>query len=218
MAIEIVVTTDRFHNDPASRDFINYIRANQIKLGLSEAVLYYDFPAYVDYETETTRPDILLFSPQHGFVAIRFLVDTLFVRSSEPASVLDAGLNDFASNLYSRLLRSRELRANRTQAVVDVYPVIFDVSTNGALANAGDLESESLSSFEQFASFLSAHQKEPLNHLLVSEVRSVVEGAKALSRPQRRTIALASGQYRGGFTRAAYGGAEVDQGLLYGFG
>jgi hypothetical protein len=30
--------------------------------------------------------------------------------------------------------------------------------------------------------------------------------------------ALASGQYRGGFTRAAYGGAEVDQGLLYGFG
>ena len=26
---------------------------------------------------------------------------------------------------------------------------------------------------------------------------------------------LASGQYRGGFTRAGYGGAEVDQGLLY---
>ena len=33
----------------------------------------------------------------------------------------------------------------------------------------------------------------------------------ALGRP------LASGQYRGEFTRAAYGGAEVDQGLLYGF-
>ena len=29
---------------------------------------------------------------------------------------------------------------------------------------------------------------------------------------------LASGQYRGEFTRAAYGGAEVDQSLLYGFG
>jgi hypothetical protein len=28
---------------------------------------------------------------------------------------------------------------------------------------------------------------------------------------------LASGQYRGEFTHAAYGGAEVDQGLLYGF-
>ena len=31
------------------------------------------------------------------------------------------------------------------------------------------------------------------------------------------TAELASGQYRGGFTSAAYGGAEVDQGLLYGF-
>jgi hypothetical protein len=29
---------------------------------------------------------------------------------------------------------------------------------------------------------------------------------------------LASGQYRGEFTGAAYGGAEVDQGLLHGFG
>jgi hypothetical protein len=33
----------------------------------------------------------------------------------------------------------------------------------------------------------------------------------------RGVAKLASGQYRGEFTRAAYGCAEVDQGLLYGF-
>ena len=121
MAIDIVVTTDRFHNDPASRDFVNYVKSNQILLGLTSAVLYYDFPAYVDYESELNRPDILLFSPQHGFVAIRFLVDTLFVRSQEPVSTLDAGLNDFSSNLYARLLRSRELRSSRTKYKIDVF-------------------------------------------------------------------------------------------------
>jgi len=40
----------------------------------------------------------------------------------------------------------------------------------------------------------------------------------ATKAPKATAERLASGQYRGGFTRAAYGGAEVDQGLLYGFG
>ena len=35
--------------------------------------------------------------------------------------------------------------------------------------------------------------------------------------PLTRELSLASGQYRGEFTRAAYGCAEVDQGLLDGF-
>jgi hypothetical protein len=72
MAIDIVVTTDRFHNDPASRDFVNYVKANQIVLGLTNAVLYYDFPAYVDYESELNRPDILLTIPVSNFTGSTF--------------------------------------------------------------------------------------------------------------------------------------------------
>jgi hypothetical protein len=47
---------------------------------------------------------------------------------------------------------------------------------------------------------------------------SVSRDENALSFARSSAPELASGQYRGGFTRAAYGGAEVDQGLLYGFG
>jgi len=43
-------------------------------------------------------------------------------------------------------------------------------------------------------------------------------GALLFFSRQVGVVALASGQYRGEFTRAAYGGAEVDQSLLYGFG
>lgn len=189
MAIDIVVTTDRFHNDPASRDFVNYVKANQIALGLTNAVLYYDSPAYVDYESELNRPDILMFSPQHGFIAIRFLVDTLFIRSQEPVPTLDAGLNDFASNLYARLLRSRDLRSSRTKSKIEVLPVIFDVSSHPKSLSGVNLESEVISSFEEFAALLNSNKIAAFPEEIVSEVRSVVEGAKALSRPQRRTIA-----------------------------
>jgi hypothetical protein len=107
MAMEIVVTTDRLRADPSSRDLIEFLRNEEDRLNLQDSVLYYDFPAYVDYETETTRPDILLFSPRYEFIAIRFLDDSLFMRNADALKEVDVGLNDFCSNLYARLLRSR---------------------------------------------------------------------------------------------------------------
>ncbi len=189
MALDIVVTTDRYHSDPISRSFIDYVRNNQKSLHVDSGVLYYDFPAYVDYETETTRPDILLFSPEHGFTAIRFVDDTLFVRSKESVEDIDRGLNDFCSNLYSRLIRSRELRVSRTKAIIDVHPLIFDTS-NGqkATASTEELESGTCSSYEQFAGLLEEWRTHAINAAAISEVRSVVEGAKALSRPTKRQI------------------------------
>ncbi|MDB5585583.1 MAG: hypothetical protein JWP26_553 [Devosia sp.] len=189
MAIDIVVTTDRYHSDPNSRSLIDYLRENQGELAIDSSVLYYDFPAYVDYETETIRPDVLLFSPSHGFVAVRFVDDTIFVRSTETSSEVDLGLNDFCSNLYARLLKSRELRTSRTKAVLEVHPIIFDAST-GHKATAGNDEFESVvcTSYEQLTDYLHEWQVDAIAAPLVAEARSVVEGAKALSRPTKRQI------------------------------
>ena len=186
MAIEIVVTTDRFRSDPASREFVDHVRSRQAELELSQAVLYYDFPAYVDYEADVNRPDILLFSPSHGFFAIRFVANSLF-RRKEAASALDTSLNDFSSNLYARLLRSRELRTSRTKAIVDVFPVIFNASTD-AIEAEEDFESTIVQNFEEFDRLLNESCKATLSEGAISEVRSVVEGAKALSKPQKRVI------------------------------
>jgi superfamily I DNA and RNA helicase len=187
MAVEIVVTTDRFRTDPASREFVDHVRSRQQDLDLDQAVLYYDFPAYADYEADIKRPDILLFSPSHGFFAIRFLSESIFRRPNETVADLDAGLNDFSSNLYARLLKSRELRTSRTKAVVDVFPVIFADSPNQIDSN-DELESKLVSSFDEFDRLLKETRRDLLAENAVSEIRSVVEGAKALSKPQKRVI------------------------------
>ena len=81
MALEIVVTTSRWKNDPTSRALVSFLQDNQGRLGLSEAVVYYDFPAYAGYEAAIFRPDVLILSPQHGFVAVRALDNSMFQRS-----------------------------------------------------------------------------------------------------------------------------------------
>lgn len=188
MSLEIVVTTERWKNDPASRSFVEFIREKQAELGLQNAVLYYDFPAYVDYETATSRPDVLILSPNHGFIAVRFIDASLFQRSDESIHEIDASLGDFSSNLYSRLLRSRELRVSRTKAVVDVHPVISLTNVERPLA-AIDVDSEVCGSFESFSKYMRSVSIKTLAPRLLEEVRSVVEGAKALTRPTKRIIA-----------------------------
>ncbi len=189
MPMEIVITTGRWKNDPASRSFVEYLQKNEGELGLTEAIIYYDFPAYIDYEAAIIRPDILLLSPKHGFVAVRFYDDTIFKRSSETISDIDAALGDFTSNLYSRLLRSRELRQTRTQTKIDIYPIIFlPILNKSHVLDVEQTESKICGSLEAVAQYLSSIAKEPLPSEIVEEVRSVVEGAKALSRPQKRVI------------------------------
>lgn len=191
MPMEIVVTSGRWKNDPASRSLVEYLQENEGQLNLSDAVLYYDFPAYGDYEASVIRPDVLLFSPSHGFMALRFLDDSLFQRSADSIFEIDTALGDFTSNLYSRLLRSRELRNGRTRTIVDVHPVIF-VSADPAVAannsSLQDIESKVCGSLEAVAAYLAELAIAPLAPEAVAEIRSVVEGAKALSRPQKRLI------------------------------
>lgn len=186
MALEIIVTTDRYGSDPLSRDLIEFLRAQQHRLQLDTALLYYDFPAYVDYETETIRPDVLLFSPIYGFIAIRFFDATVFQRTSATAESIDAGLNDFCSNLYARLLRSRDLRVSRTKGVLDVHPIVFDIGH--CIQDDADLESRVCRNYDHFEAILRDIRRDAVSEAIVAEARSVVEGAKALSRPQKRTI------------------------------
>lgn len=190
--MEIVVTTGRWTNDPSSREVVEYLQQREGELHLKDAVLYYDFPAYADYEAALIRPDILLFSPRHGFFAIRFIDDSLFQRSAEDADEIDAALGDFASNLHSRLLRSRELRTSRTETVVNIQPVILWLA--GEHPAQEGFESRLCGSLEGLSDLIHELEHEALSVDRIAEVRSVVEGAKALSRPQKRTIENAAAQ------------------------
>lgn len=187
MALDIVVTTSRWKNDPVSRSLVDYLRQNQVSLGIDNGVVYYDFPAYADYEAGLFRPDVLLLSPSHGFIAVRMFDNSIFQRSRESISDIDAALDDFASNLHSRLIRSRELRKDRTSSIIDIHPIILLGSDCHTPPN-GDVDACVCPSIESLVDLLNQVRHEPLSDVIVSEVRSVVEGAKALAKQTKRTI------------------------------
>lgn len=188
MAIDILVTTDRINSDPLGRDFIAYLNGHSKRLDVSNAALYYDFPTYSDYETVTYKPDALLVSPYHGVMAIRFVDGNAVARmSSEAREEIDEALGQFCSILIGRFLKSKSLRRNRSALSFNVLPVIF-CPNSGAQALFNEAEAEVVTSLQAFEDLLQDSVIERLDEELLLEARSVLEGAKALTRNNKRTV------------------------------
>lgn len=190
MALDVLITTDRINRDPTGRQLIKHLETSAAQLRLEDAVLYYDFPAYADYETVTHKPDALLVSSRHGVFAIRFVNGTDPSHSNMATiTAMDESLGQFCSILIGRLLKSRTLRRDRSNLLFSVTPVMYISSPpRGGAIPTGALESDVVTSLAGFDALISGIAEEPFGLDVLAETRSVVEGAKALTRPQKRVI------------------------------
>lgn len=184
MSIDILVTTDRLNKDPLGREFISYIESNSDRLNLAGSALYYDFPAYSDYDTVTHKPDVLILSPAHGILAIRLI--NLARLNQGALSQADESLNQFCSILIGRLLKSKPLREGRSKLSFEVTPVIYCDQKTDVLPE--DLDCELVSSYGAFEALIEKLKDRESNAETLSEIRSVLEGAKALTRASKRIV------------------------------
>ncbi len=116
-----------------------------------------------------------------------FFDSTLFQRSNENLQDLDNALGDFVGNLHSRLVKSRILRDGRTKTVVDIHSMILNFEQSDKIEN-DNIESFYCVSLSNFSELLRSMRCDTLSQEVIDEVRSVVEGAKALSRISRRKV------------------------------
>lgn len=188
MPLDFVITTERISHDPIGREFVEHLQQKSGELGLDDGVLYYDFPTYSDYETVAHKPDALLLSGKHGVLAIRFVAESAL---SSPAEIalrpMDESLTQFCSILIGRLLRSKSLRRDRSSLLFPVTPIILVVPFEPK-AEVSSLDSVVIGSLGSFDAFIIENALQPISREALDEMRSVVEGAKAITRPQKRVV------------------------------
>ena len=73
MALDIVITSDRLVRDPEGRRLVDFLKEHETEMGLEDAVLYYDFPSYVDYEGSPHKADSLILSRVYGIIPFKIL-------------------------------------------------------------------------------------------------------------------------------------------------
>jgi len=187
MALEVILTSDRYEADPAGRELLDAVSDARLQQITAQAVYYYDFPTYSDYETVPHTPSALLLSPVIGVIAIRALTE-FEIASGNFGSLeeIEEGISQFCSILIGRLLKSRVLRKGVAQLAFNVQPVIYAPGVH--LDARQTLDCLVLTSREALIQFLGETAGHQLTDIQLLEARSVIEGAKALVRPIKRVV------------------------------
>ena len=172
-----------FSNPEAGRLFnlLNELDQEQ-KLYLHESELYYDFPLYKDDDEKLVISPLMLVSRLYGIV-IFYLSDC---HERDAKSILpnnDLALENVYSQIYSRLLKQKNLRKSRKDLKISVESAIFAPYVNSE--EEYDTESEVIVSKASLESFID-NLENPIDDEIYSEAASTIEGGKGLIRVKTR--------------------------------
>ena len=185
--MKFIYTSDRILTDKNSEGLIELLQSQEADIGLNEAFGYFDYPRYADYEEDVHKADILILSKNKGVIAFKVEgLGRLFDEEVRTIDAIDDSLDQFASELTSRLMKSRHLRRDRKTLKFDIIPIIY--MPGRKRIDPDDLLSEAIYSEEALVECLKGIPESPISDAEYEEIRSVIEGAKALSRGQKRII------------------------------
>jgi superfamily I DNA and RNA helicase len=181
MPIEFIPARVSRTPNGAMQQLITRLRDESDTLGLSSGIMYYGWPKFTDYDANRHYVDLAIITPKTGVTLIRVLP------SATPKQLLEAAesISQATATAMSQLMRSPILRTRGRQLKVAVVPAIFAPGFN--LAKPEDVDT--FDSENSLVRFLGEPGPTQLSDIEYTEVRSILEGAKALVRPNRRIVA-----------------------------
>lgn len=172
-----------FKNVEAGRLF-NWLNelSQESKLHLHESELYYDFPLYKDDEDKLVISPLMLVSRLYGII-IFFLSDYHDRNPQKTLEDNDNSLENIYSQIYSRLLKQKNLRLNKRELKISVESAIFAPYADPSIKY--DTESEVIVSRSTLETFIE-NLESPVAEDIFSEAASTIEGGKGLIRVKSR--------------------------------
>jgi superfamily I DNA and RNA helicase len=178
--MQTIISSPRFNSDGASRSIVNFLQQSPSFAGDDHFVIYYDYPIYSDYERTLYKPDLCIWTQRYGFFAIRVFSGVLAQFSTDALRKCDDELAEFSSLLFAKFVKSKVLRVGVQQIKFEIHPVIYS-QDGGPPTHAAGIESEVARSLEALKQIIERHGTSAIDQAIFDEVRSIIEGAKALS-------------------------------------
>lgn len=174
MTIETIIATEL---NPSGLDnaLIDYINSYDKELGLEDGVLYYGFPVFKNYEEQIIKTNFLLISKKVGVLLLSTSTEHQIEEKNE-------ALEETYSHVDSMLVKSPTLR---TRDGKKGRKLVFEIDAQ-VICEGYSGKDEVIGSLEQLSDFIK-NKDEKLTEDHLNEIRSILEGAKALSKPSKRT-------------------------------
>jgi len=169
------IIAKEIHPNGVDNEIFELLEAEQDSLGLTDAIVYYGFPIFKDYEAKPVESKFAILSKLHGL---------LLLQSSNPHRLVedDENLTQLFTFVESALRKSKILRINKKKLAVEVESYILADTDDDELENEVIISHEGLKN-----TLLEAKRDEPISQAHFDEARSIIEGAKALTKTSKRT-------------------------------
>lgn len=175
MTLESVIATNKA---PMGLDanLLDYLNAYDKEIGITDGVIYYGFPIFKNYEEQVVKTNFLLVSKKVGVVL--FSTST----SNNIEEKLDS-LNETYSQVSSLLIKSNILKTKDGKLQ---RALVFDMGAKLYSQESSDFEDpDIINNLQNINNFLS-ERNEDITDEHIYEIRSILEGAKALAKPTKR--------------------------------
>ena len=185
--MELNTTKSRLKSDPTANEFVGLIESNLDRLQLEKCKIFYKFPLYRG-EDGLEEAKIVVVSENHGVIVVE-TTEAARSTATEDVEQADSRLDVVFGQLHGRLTRNKTLRKNKKSLLFPLEPLLFAPGLSGNELGF-DIDSEVVTDFQSLQAFLeSIALKEPISDAVVSEIASVIEGAKGMIVPQARPVA-----------------------------
>ncbi|HEV7229909.1 MAG TPA: ATP-binding domain-containing protein [Bacteroidia bacterium] len=152
---------------------------------LKEGIGYYDFPVYKGLDEDVLVAQFMILSPNHG-VALFHISDIVHpAEFSKEYEKIDSEMDSLYTILYTRLLRNRELKGDKTNLKFPISSVIYAPLLKEQVENPNK-DIILLQNFDQVRTFLQRFKKPLMDAALFNELVSTIEGAKGMLRASVR--------------------------------
>ncbi|MBP3140108.1 DEAD/DEAH box helicase [Aliivibrio fischeri] len=158
-------------------ELLVYLEQNKETLNIDNSILYYGFPVFKDYEDQSVKSKVVVFSKNHGLILIS-------TTSSSSIDENDDNLSQLFSFIEASMKKSKILRINKRTLAVNIESYLFCSTDIGDF----DGESDVVQSYQGINDiFTDSLLDDEISDECFNEVRSIIEGAKALNRISKRT-------------------------------
>jgi len=164
--------------------FINHIKDNEDELNLFESNVYYDFPIFKDFDGGLLISQLLIVSKHHGILSIAF-DNSENIKTLRNKDDLITESEQLHSNIFSRLLRNKNLRKSRTELVFPITSFVFNTNLTKNL-EIEDLQC--VTNFSRLKTLLNNLKTDQITDETYTELVSTIEGAKGLIKAKTRPI------------------------------
>lgn len=157
-------------------NILQFLEEKQHLLNLSDAIVYYGFPVFRDYEENSVKSNFTILSPSHGIVLLKSSSDGLVEDD-------DAELSQLFTFIETALRRSKIMRISKRKLAIELESFLFldDCHDDSAL------ESPVIDSLDHlFNTIKNMETEERMDEKLIAEARAIIEGGKALARSIKR--------------------------------